>query len=52
MANIFIVFSIFNIAYFFQVIPPVPLSIKKIEVAHMVEKNNQGNYLVTREFRE
>ena len=50
--NFFVVFFIFNIAYFFQVIPPVPLSIKKIEVAHMIERNNNGNYLITKEIRK
>jgi hypothetical protein len=37
-------------AYFFRVIPPVPLSIKKMEIASIVKKSN-GGYLITKEKR-
>ena len=36
--NISFVFVLFNTAYFFEAIPPVPLSSKKIELAHSIEK--------------
>ena len=44
--NIFVVYLVFNTAYFFQVIPPVPLSVKKIEVAYHVEKKHQEDSIV------
>lgn len=52
IVNIFFVFFVFNLAYFFRVIPPVPLSIKKIEMVYNVEKTNSGNYVLTREKKE
>jgi hypothetical protein len=36
--NFFIVFFIFNMAYFFRVIPPVPLSIKKWKSQVLLKK--------------
>jgi hypothetical protein len=49
MVNIFFVFFIVNLAYFFQVIPPVPLSIKEMEVVHKTGRNDEGKYFITRE---
>ena len=42
---IFIVYGIFNLAYFKNWIPPVPLSLKEIGVYHFVEKDINGNYV-------
>ena len=44
--SLLFIFSIFNGAYFFQLIPPVPLSLKNIEVAHLVEKKkHKGKHI-------
>jgi len=39
------VFIIFNLMYFLNVIPPVPLSIKEIGVYRNIQKTKDGNYL-------
>ena len=38
-----------NFLYFTNLIPPIPLSLKDADVYHLVEKNQDGNYLVTYE---
>ncbi|MDD2935145.1 MAG: DUF2914 domain-containing protein [Candidatus Pacebacteria bacterium] len=47
--DIFLIFLAFNLMYFTNVIPPVPLSLKQLEVYHYVEKTTDGNYLVREE---
>lgn len=50
--NIIFVFMAFNLAYFSNIIPPVPLSIKNTTIVHMAGKNLDGKYEVTQEVRE
>jgi len=47
--NIFYIYIVFNIMYFTNIIPPVPLSLKHLEVYNYVEKSAEGNYLVREE---
>lgn len=44
--NIFFIYLVFNLMYFTNIIPPVPLSLKHLEVYNYVEKTFDGNYLV------
>lgn len=44
--SILIIFTSFNVLYFLNIIPPVPLSLQEIGVYHLVEKTNSGNYRV------
>jgi len=44
--NVFFVFVIFNLMYFLNIIPPVPLSMKEIGVYNYVEKSTDGNYIL------
>jgi hypothetical protein len=46
VALIAIIFVVFNGLYFFDIIPPVPLSLKDIGVYHSVLKSSTGDYLV------
>lgn len=41
-ASITAVFAIFNILYFTNIIPPVPLSLKAIGIYHDLQRNNSG----------
>jgi hypothetical protein len=43
------IFSIVNIFYFTNLIPPIPLSLKDANVYHSIKKNESGNYNVTYE---
>lgn len=45
-ANIGIIFAVFNIFYFLNVIPPVPLSLKEIGIYHSVVRTAPGGYTV------
>jgi hypothetical protein len=42
-------FITINALYFFNIIPPIPLSIKDGQIYHSVEKMADGNYVVTQE---
>lgn len=43
------VFVIFNILYFVNIIPPVPLSLKSAGIYHSIERTSTGDYAVTYE---
>lgn len=47
--NIIVIYVVFNLMYFTNIIPPVPLSLKHLEVYNYVEKTYDGNYLVREE---
>lgn len=40
------IFIVFNIFYFTNIIPPIPLSLKEIGVYHLVQKTQSGDYKV------
>ncbi len=50
--NIIIILVSINIFYFNQLLPPVPLSVKKVEVLHYADRNEDGKYELAREGRE
>ncbi len=52
LRNLSIVFIIFNISYFSNIIPPVPLSVKESEIAHWVGRNKEGKYSITDEVKK
>ncbi|OHA09357.1 MAG: hypothetical protein A3B37_02220 [Candidatus Sungbacteria bacterium RIFCSPLOWO2_01_FULL_59_16] len=43
------VYLLFHVLYFANIIPPIPLALKRLEVYHSVERTNGGGYLVTYE---
>jgi hypothetical protein len=45
--SILSIFVLFNLLYFTNLIPPIPLSLKDAGVYHSIQKNADGNYLVT-----
>ncbi|MFA6301282.1 MAG: DUF2914 domain-containing protein [Candidatus Paceibacterota bacterium] len=45
------IFILVNALYFTNLIPPIPLSLKDGGIYHSVQKNNDGNYVVTYENR-
>jgi len=47
--NVFFIFLIFNILYFTNVIPPIPLSLKQIDVYHDVKRTDQNQYTITKQ---
>lgn len=47
MLNIAVVYIIFNILYFTNIIPPLPLTLKEIGLYHQVERNAGGKYKLT-----
>ncbi len=48
-SSIICIYAVFNILYFTNVIPPIPLAIKELGVYHSVERTNEGGYLLTYE---
>ncbi len=47
--NIFMIFVVFNILYFSNIIPPIPLSLKQIEIYHDVKRTGTNQYTVTKQ---
>jgi hypothetical protein len=45
--SILSIFVLFNLLYFTNLIPPIPLSLKDAGVYHSIQKNADGNYLIT-----
>jgi len=43
------IFGLFNIMYFANIIPPIPLSLKDGGIYHSVVKNDSGEYIVKKE---
>ena len=43
------IFILVNLLYFTNLIPPIPLSLKDAGVYHSIQKNSDGNYVVTYE---
>lgn len=50
--NIFVIFVVFNLSYFYNIIPPVPLSAKRAEIVHWAGRNEEGKYELIREKRK
>ncbi|HIP34222.1 MAG TPA: hypothetical protein EYG89_05840 [Bacteroidia bacterium] len=50
--NVIFILTIMNIFYFNHLLPPVPLSVKKVEVLHYADRNEDGLYELAREKRE
>src|SRR3989338_1702656 len=48
---IIVIYATFNILYFKNIIPPIPLSLKDIGIYHNIEKSPDGNYTLTYEHR-
>ena len=46
------IFLVFNILYFTNLIPPVPLALKDIGIYHLVSRTEAGNYTVSYESGE
>lgn len=44
-----LIFVVLNFLYFFNIIPPIPLSLKDIGVYHSVVRDSNGDYIVTSE---
>jgi hypothetical protein len=49
ISSILGIYFIINIMYFFNIIPPIPLSLKKAGVYHNLSKNYDGNYVAYEE---
>ncbi|HBM45448.1 TPA: hypothetical protein DDZ75_00490 [Patescibacteria group bacterium] len=47
--SIFGIYIIFNLMYFLNIIPPIPLSLQDAGVFHSISRNTDGNYDVTYE---
>ena len=50
--NILFIFIVLNLFYFNHLLPPVPISVKKIEVLHYADRNENGKYQLAREKRD
>ncbi len=44
IAGILLIYAMFNVAYWYNFIPPVPLSLREIGIYHSVSKTIDGNY--------
>lgn len=51
IGHIFLIYFVFNLMYFLNIIPPVPLSLKEIGVYQSVSKNFYDDYLL-KEFEQ
>jgi DUF2914 family protein len=51
IASVAGIFLTINILYFFNLIPPIPLSLQDASVEHSIARNAQGNYVVQAEPR-
>ena len=49
MSAVLVIFAGLNFLYFANIIPPIPLALKNIVIAHRVEHRGSGNFLVTYE---
>jgi len=47
--NIFFIFMTFNILYFSNIIPPIPLSLKQIDIYHDVRRTAINEYTITKQ---
>ncbi len=47
-----LIFVVLNVLYFFNIIPPIPLSLKDIGAYHSVVRDPSGNYIVTDEVQK
>lgn len=45
--SILTIFVLFNLAYFTNIIPPIPLALKEIGVYHKIIRQNDGSYLLS-----
>ncbi len=48
ITSVFLIFSLMNLFYFFNLIPPIPLSIRDIGIFHNIKRHNDG-YIITTE---
>ena len=48
--NIFFIFAIFNLLYFSNIIPPIPLSLKHGDIYHSVVRSSAESYTVEYEY--
>jgi|SRR3989344_9438137 len=46
---VLLIFGIFNFLYFANIIPPIPLALKDMLIAHQVQHDSSNNFLVTYE---
>lgn len=46
-----VIYVLFNAFYFFNIIPPIPLSLTELGIYQSVEKSSDGNYRIVKEER-
>lgn len=49
--SVLAIFILFNVLYFTGLIPPIPLALKDAGIFHSVSRNQDGDYVVSREER-
>ena len=47
--NIGVTFIVINLLYFTNIIPPLPLSLKEIDLAHNITRVDSGSYIIEKE---